>query len=62
MGVDFSVLELEGVVSEVIVCVMVVGVFIILGVDVVIVVLGIVGFGGGMLEKFVGIIWIVVGN
>lgn len=62
LGVCIVILEIDGVVSEVIVCEMVVGILQYFGGDIVVVVFGIVGLGGGMLEKLVGIIWFVVGD
>lgn len=57
-GVDLEIIEYCGVVSEVIVEVMVLGVKERLGIDWGIVIIGIVGFGGGMEEKFIGIVYV----
>jgi len=62
LGVDPSVLESEGAVSEATVRAMVAGALTTLGVDVAIAVSGIAGPGGGTPEKPVGTIWIAVGN
>lgn len=55
---DLEIIEYCGVVSEVIVEVMVLGVKERLGIDWGIVIIGIVGFGGGMEEKFIGIVYV----
>lgn len=39
---------------------MVLGVVKVVNVDIVIVILGIVGFGGGILDKFVGLVWFCI--
>lgn len=61
LGVNYEILEIYGVVSEEIVIEMVKGVMKLMNFDCVVVILGIVGFIGGIFDKLVGIIWIVVG-
>lgn len=60
LGVLMEMFEKRGVVSEEMVIEMVKGVMKVLKIDCVVVMFGIVGFSGGIEEKFVGIVWIVV--
>lgn len=57
-GVCVQILEQFGVVSWEIVLEMVFGVLVNFGVGMVVVVIGIVGFGGGSFDKLVGSVWI----
>lgn len=58
-GVFKEIFICEGVVSEVVVCVMVEGVFVEMLVSFFVVVIGIVGLIGGLLDKLVGIVYMV---
>lgn len=58
LGVKNEILDKYGVVSEEIVMEMVIGIVKIVGIDVSIVIIGIVGLGGGIKEKFVGLVYV----
>lgn len=59
LGVKESILVGYGVVSDVVVWEMVLGVLWVVNVDFVVLISGVVGFDGGIIEKLVGIVWFV---